>query len=280
MPKSHATHRYRTLFLSDLHLGSRGCQAHLIIDMLRHVEADTIYLVGDIIDGWRLRSGWYWPQTHNDVVQKLLRKVRRGARMVFVPGNHDEFARQFFGLTFGGIEIKRQAIHTAADGKRYLITHGDEFDVVVRHSKWLAFFGDWAYDFALFVNTHFNAARRWLGLPYWSFSAWAKLKVKNAVNFIGSFEKELANEARKRGVDGVVCGHIHHPVIREMEGVIYVNAGDFVESCSLVVEHYDGRFEVLRWKDPLQLLARLDDNASFEDEPTDGSAEEAQAEPA
>ena len=250
MSKSHEIHRYRTLFLSDLHLGTRGCQAHLILDMLRHVEADTIYLVGDIIDGWRLRSGWYWPQTHNDVVQKLLRKVRRGARMVFVPGNHDEFARQFFGLTFGGIEIKRQAIHAAADGKRYLVIHGDEFDVVVRHSKWLAFFGDWAYDFALFVNTHFNAARRALGLPYWSFSAWAKLKVKNAVNFIGSFERELAAEAKKRGVDGVVCGHIHHPVIREMEGVIYVNTGDFVESCSLVVEHWDGRFEVLRWKTP------------------------------
>ena len=245
MLKSHQTHRYRTLFLSDLHLGTRGCQAHLILDMLRHVEADTIYLVGDIIDGWRLRSSWYWPQAHNDVIQKLLRKVRRGARMVFVPGNHDEFARQFFGLTFGGIEIKRRAIHTAADGKRYLITHGDEFD-------------DWAYTTALFVNTHFNAARRALGLPYWSFSAWAKLKVKNAVNFIGSFEKELAGEARKRGVDGVVCGHIHHPVIREMEGVIYVNTGDFVESCSLVVEHYDGRLEVLRWKDPLRIAARAE----------------------
>ena len=212
MSKLYGTHRYRTLFLSDLHLGTRGCQAHLILDMLRHVEADTIYLVGDIIDGWRLRAGWYWPQAHNDVVQKLLRKVRRGARMVFVPGNHDEFARQFFGLTFGGIEIRRQAIHTAADGKRYLIIHGDEFDVVVRHSKWLAYFGDWAYDIALFVNTHFNAARRTLGLPYWSFSAWAKLKVKNAVNFIGSFETELAGEARRRGVDGVICGHIHHPI--------------------------------------------------------------------
>ncbi|HEY1779561.1 MAG TPA: UDP-2,3-diacylglucosamine diphosphatase [Roseiarcus sp.] len=267
------------MFLSDLHLGTRGCQAHLILDMLGHVEADTIYLVGDIIDGWRLRSSWYWPQAHNDVIQKLLRKVRRGARMVFVPGNHDEFARQFFGLTFGGIEIKRQAIHTAADGKRYLITHGDEFDVVVRHSKWLAFFGDWAYDLALFVNTHFNAARRWLGLPYWSFSAWAKLKVKNAVNFIGSFERELASEARKRGVDGVVCGHIHHPIIREMEGVIYVNTGDFVESCSLVVEHYDGRLEVLRWKNPLQLVSRAEDSVPL-DEPAEAGAKEAQAEAA
>src|SRR5271165_3019680 len=197
--KLYGTHRYRTLFLSDLHLGTRGCQAYLILDMLRHVEADTIYLIGDIIDGWRLRAGWYWPQAHNDVVQKLLRKVRRGARMVFVPGNHDEFARQFFGLTFGGIEIKRQAIHAAADGKRYLIIHGDEFDVVVRHSKWLAYFGDWAYVSALFVNTYFNAARRALGLPYWSFSAWAKLKVKNAVSFIGSFERELAGEEAPGG---------------------------------------------------------------------------------
>jgi len=152
--------------------------------------------------------------------------------------------------------------------------------VVVRHSKWLAFFGDWAYDFALFVNTHFNATRRALGLPYWSFSAWAKLKVKNAVNFIGSFERELAAEARKRGVDGVVCGHIHHPIIRKMEGVIYVNTGDFVESCSLVVEHWDGRFEVLRWKTPLQLAPRIEDPVSFEDETGDGRAEEAQAEAA
>jgi UDP-2,3-diacylglucosamine pyrophosphatase LpxH len=276
LSKAQEIHRYRTLFLSDLHLGTRGCQAHLILDMLRHVEADTIYLVGDIIDGWRLRSGWYWPQTHNDVVQKLLRKVRRGARIVFVPGNHDEFARQFFGLTFGGIEIKRQAIHAAADGKRYLVIHGDEFDVVVRHSKWLAFFGDWAYDLALFVNTHFNAARRALGLPYWSFSAWAKLKVKNAVNFIGSFERELAGEARKRGVDGVVCGHIHHPIIRDLDGVVYVNTGDFVESCSLVVEHWDGRFEVLHWKTRLEVAPRVEDTVSFEDE----TAQEAQAEAA
>ena len=247
MSKSHEIHRYRTLFLSDLHLGTRGCQAHLILDMLRHVEADTIYLVGDIIDGWRLRSGWYWPQTHNDVVQKLLRKVRRGARMVFVPGNHDEFARQFFGLTFGGIEIKRQAIHAAADGKRYLVIHGDEFDVVVRHSKWLAFFGDWAYDFALFVNTHFNAARRALGLPYWSFSAWLKHAVKNAVEYISHYEDAVAAEAAARGVDGVVCGHIHHAEIRMIGNVLYLNDGDWVESCSALVEDARGNMEILRW---------------------------------
>ncbi len=244
------TRRYRSIFISDMHLGTRGCQSGLILDFLRHNDADAIFLVGDIIDGWRIRAKFYWPQQHNDVIQKLLRKVRRGARMVFIPGNHDEFARQFIGLSFGGIEILRNAVHIAADGKRYLVMHGDEFDVVVRHSKWLAFFGDWAYDAALFINTHFNALRRSFGLRYWSFSAWAKLKVKNAVNFIGSFELEVAREAKRRGVDGVICGHIHHPVIRDIDGVTYVNTGDFVESCSLVVEHFDGRLEVLRWATP------------------------------
>ena len=205
-----------------------------------------------------MRASFYWPQTHNDVIQKLLRKVRRGARMVFVPGNHDEFARQFIGLTFGGVEIVRHAKYIAADGKRYLVMHGDEFDVVVRHSKWLAFLGDWAYDFAIFVNTHFNAVRRRLGFSYWSFSAWAKLKVKNAVNFIGAFEQALVEEARRRGVDGVICGHIHHPAIRDIDGITYVNTGDFVESCSYVVEHHDGRLEVLRWSAALSTTVEAD----------------------
>jgi len=249
------TQRYRTIFLSDLHLGTKGCQAGLILDFLRHNDADTIFLVGDIIDGWRMRASFYWPQLHNDVIQKLLRKVRQGARMIFVPGNHDEFARQFIGLTFGGIEIKRNTIHVAADGKRYLVMHGDEFDVVVRHSKWLAFLGDWAYDFAIFVNTHFNTVRRFFGFRYWSFSAWAKLKIKNAVNFIGSFEQELAAEAKRRGADGVICGHIHHPTIHDIGGITYVNTGDFVESCSLVVEHADGRLEVIYWAKAKALAA-------------------------
>jgi UDP-2,3-diacylglucosamine pyrophosphatase LpxH len=232
-------------------LGTRGCQAEMILDFLRHNDADTFYLVGDIIDGWRMRASFYWPQSHNDVIQKLLRKVRRGARMVFVPGNHDEFARQFIGLSFGGVEIVRNAKIETADGRRFLVMHGDEFDVVVRHSKWLAYLGDWAYDSALFVNTYFNIVRRRLGFPYWSFSNWAKLKVKNAVNFIGSFERTLADEARRRGTDGVICGHIHHPIIRDLDGVTYVNTGDFVESCSYVVEHQDGRLEVMHWATPL-----------------------------
>ncbi len=258
MPKPPEKPRhYRSIFISDLHLGTRGCQAGLVLDFLRHNDADTIFLVGDIIDGWRMRASFYWPQQHNDVIQKLLRKVRHGARMIFVPGNHDEFARQFIGLTFGGIEIARNSTHVTADGKRYLVMHGDEFDVVVRHSKWLAFLGDWAYDAALFINTHFNAARRFLGFGYWSFSAWAKLKVKNAVNFIGAFERELAAEARRRGADGVICGHIHHPVIHDINGITYVNTGDFVESCSFVVEHDDGRLEVRFWSTPRRRTADL-----------------------
>jgi UDP-2,3-diacylglucosamine pyrophosphatase LpxH len=238
---------YRAIFMSDLHLGTRNCQAELMLEFLRRNDADTMFLVGDIVDGWGLKSDWYWPQSHNDIVQELLHKVKRGARMVFVPGNHDEFARYFFGLTFGGFEIVQDATHVTADGRRFLITHGDEFDVVVRHAKWLSLFGDWAYRVALFLNRHFNRARRLLGFSYWSFSAWAKLKVKNAVNFIGGFERELAGEARKRGVDGVICGHVHHAEIRDIDGIEYVNTGDFVESCTVVVEHYDGKLEIIYW---------------------------------
>ena len=245
----HTAH-YRALFLSDLHLGTRGCQAELMLDFLRHHDADTIYLVGDIIDGWRLKTGWYWPQAHNDIIQKLLRKVRKGARMIYIPGNHDEFARGYLDMTFGGVEVMQNAVHVAADGKRYLVTHGDEFDIVVRHARWLALFGDWAYETALFTNTWFNRIRRRLGFPYWSFSAWAKLRVKNAVNFIGSFEDALSQEAVRNNVDGVICGHIHHATIRQIGGVTYVNIGDFVESCTVVAEHEDGRLEVVRWLAP------------------------------
>ncbi len=239
--------RYRSLFLSDVHLGTKGCQADLLLDFLRYHDADTIYLVGDIVDGWRLRSGWYWPQAHNDVVQKLLRKSRKGTRMVYLPGNHDEFLRDYYGNHFGGIEVVETAIHEAADGKRYLVIHGDVFDVVVRHARWLAFLGDGAYTAALGLNTYLNWIRRKLGFPYWSLSQWAKLKVKNAVNFIGRFEEAVATEARRHKVDGVVCGHIHHAVIHDGFGVDYINCGDWVESCTAIVEHADGRFELIDW---------------------------------
>ncbi|MGF9762901.1 UDP-2,3-diacylglucosamine diphosphatase [Microvirga sp. 0TCS3.31] len=246
--------RVRTLFLSDLHLGTKGCQAEQVLAFLKCYDGDTIYLVGDIIDAWRLKSGWYWPQAHNDVVQKLLRKVRKGSRLIYVPGNHDEFLRDFIGNTFGHIEITDQAIHEAADGKRYLVIHGDQFDLVVRHARWLALLGDGAYTTALAVNTHLNQVRRRLGLTYWSLSAWAKLKVKNAVNYISRFEEFLSSEAKRQEVDGVICGHIHHAALHDQWGIRYVNTGDWVESCTAVVEHYDGTFELVRWPDIRDLV--------------------------
>lgn len=245
---------YRALFISDVHLGTKGCQAELLLDFLKYHDADVLYLVGDIVDGWRLRQAWYWPQQHNDVVQKLLRKGRKGTRMVYLPGNHDEFLRDYYGTHFGGIEVVEHTIHEAADGKRYLVIHGDVFDLVVRHAKWLAFMGDWAYTFALGINTYVNLVRRKLGLTYWSLSQWAKLKVKNAVNFIGKFEKAVADEAKRHKVDGVICGHIHHAAIHDRFGVRYVNCGDWVESCTAVAEHEDGRMEIIRWTKP-SLLA-------------------------
>jgi UDP-2,3-diacylglucosamine pyrophosphatase LpxH len=246
------TRRFRTLFLSDIHLGTRGCQAERLAEFLRHHDADTIYLVGDIVDGWQLRSGWHWPQAHNDVLQKLLRKVRKGTRIVYVPGNHDEFLREYCGMHFGGIEITESTIHVCADGGRYLVIHGDLFDIVIRQARWLALLGDKAYDAAIAANTVCNKIRRQCGLTYWSLSKWAKMKVKNAVSFIGEFERTLAAEARRHGVDGIICGHIHHATIREACGVRYINCGDWVESCTAVAEHADGSFEILEWTAPAQ----------------------------
>jgi UDP-2,3-diacylglucosamine pyrophosphatase LpxH len=248
------SNQYRSLFISDLHLGTKGAQAEALLEFLREHDAETIYLVGDIVDGWRLRSSWYWPQAHNDVVQKLLRKARKGARIVYVPGNHDEFLREFCGLHFGDIEIAETTMHDAADGRRYLVMHGDAFDLVVRHARWLAFLGDWAYVAALALSTRINIVRRRLGFTYWSLSAWAKARVKNAVSFIGRFEETLAAEAKRHGVDGVICGHIHSASMRDFGGFTYINTGDWVESCTAVVEHRDGRMEIIRWQEFSRVL--------------------------
>ncbi|WP_068315659.1 UDP-2,3-diacylglucosamine diphosphatase [Polycladidibacter hongkongensis] len=239
--------KYRSLFLSDIHLGTRGCKAEFLLDFLKNHDAETVYLVGDIVDGWRLRRSWFWPQAHNDVVQKLMRKARKGARVVYIPGNHDEFLRGYLGTQMGGVEIVDQTIHESASGKKYLVIHGDQFDVVVRHAKWLALLGDWAYVSALNLNTLVNFCRRKLGLTYWSLSAWAKLKVKNAVNFIGNFEETLVGEARRQNVDGVICGHIHHAANHSDFGLHYINTGDWVESCTAVGETFEGTFEVIKW---------------------------------
>jgi len=239
--------KVRTLFLSDVHLGTKGCQADLLLDFLKHVEAETVYLVGDIIDGWRLKASWYWPQSHNDVVQKLLRKVRKGSRMIYIPGNHDEFLRDYVGQTFGGVEIHEEAIFETADGRRMLVLHGDKFDVVVRNVKWLAHLGDWAYDIAIGLNITIGWFRRRLGLPYWSFSGWSKQKVKRAVNFIGAFENAVVNDARKSDVHGVICGHIHAPAMRGIGECLYINTGDWVDSCTALVEDESGALEIIRW---------------------------------
>jgi UDP-2,3-diacylglucosamine pyrophosphatase LpxH len=249
----------RALFLSDVHLGTRGCHADDLLDFLKVYEADTIYLVGDIVDGWRLRQSWYWPQSHNDVVQKMLRKVRKGARVIYVPGNHDEFFRDYVGSNFGGIEIEEETIHQCADGRRMLILHGDKFDTVVRNVRWLALLGDWAYDFAIWLNGHIARVRRYMGLPYWSFSQWSKDKVKRAVSFIVAFEEAVVTDAKRNGVDMVMCGHIHKPVIKTIDGVLYINTGDWVESCSAVVEHADGKIELIHWHDVAAEYAVVDD---------------------
>jgi len=238
---------YRTVFISDVHLGTRGCQAELLLDFIRQMECETLFLVGDIIDGWKLKGGWYWPQAHNDVLQKILRLARKGVRVVYIPGNHDEMARSFFGVHFGGVVVARDAIHETADGRRFLVTHGDEFDGIVQQARWLALLGDWAYRTVLALNTWFNLARRRLGFGYWSLSAYLKGKVKNAVAFIDAYEHAVADEARRRGVDGVICGHIHKAEMRDIDGVAYINDGDWVESCTALVEHPDGRLEIIDW---------------------------------
>jgi UDP-2,3-diacylglucosamine pyrophosphatase LpxH len=240
---------YRALFISDVHLGTRASQADMLLDFLKYTEAETIYLVGDIVDFWRIKRGAVWPQAHNDVLQKILRKVRKGTRVVYIPGNHDEGIRDYAGTHFGGIEIERQALHTTADGRRFVVLHGDEYDVVVRYARWLAFLGDRGYEFALWLNWPLNFVRRHLGLGYWSLSAYLKHRVKTAVSFIGEFEKALAEEARRQQVDGIICGHIHHAASRDIGGVHYINTGDWVESCTAVGETETGELEMIRWLD-------------------------------
>ncbi|MDP3898159.1 MAG: UDP-2,3-diacylglucosamine diphosphatase [Mesorhizobium sp.] len=238
---------FRTLFISDVHLGSRVAKAEFLIDFLRHNEADTIYLVGDIVDGWRLRRSWHWPQSHNDVVQKILRKARKGTKVIYVAGNHDEFLRSFQGVHFGGVEVVDRIVHETADGRRYLVIHGDQFDGIVHNFRWLAYLGDKAYDTAIVVNRVVAWVRHRFGLSYWSFSSWAKVRVKRAVSFISAFQDIVAEEGRLSEVDGIICGHIHHATIETIKGVHYINTGDWVESCTAVAENFDGSFEILTW---------------------------------
>lgn len=244
---------YRTIWISDVHLGTKGCNAELLIDFLDHTDSDTMYLVGDIIDGWRLKRKFYWPPEHNDIVWRILKRAKRGTRIVYIPGNHDEMVRPFSGMNFGGVEIRRAAFHDTADGRRLMVLHGDEFDTIMLAHRWLAFVGDALYHAMMKLNGWVASVRKLFGLPYWSISKAAKHKVKNAVEFISKYEEVVARAAGERGVDGVVCGHIHTAEIREFvhegKSVSYYNDGDWVEGCNALVEHFDGTIELLHWPD-------------------------------
>lgn len=244
--------RFRTIWISDVHLGTPGCAAEKLIDFLDTTDSDTMYLVGDIIDGWRMKRKFFWPALHNDIVWRVLKRAKRGTRIVYIPGNHDEMFRQFSGLNFGGVEIRRRAMHDTADGRRLLVMHGDEFDAIMLGHRWLAVLGDIAYEVLMKANRWVNRVRAWRGLPYWSLSKHAKHRVKNAVAFISKFEDIVAHAAGSRGVDGVVCGHIHSAEMREIGGVTYYNDGDWVEGCTALVEHFDGRMEILHWADEME----------------------------
>jgi len=239
----------RTVWISDVHLGTRGCNADMLIDFLASIECETLYLVGDILDGWRLSRGWYWPDAHNEVVRRILKMAHRGTRVVLIAGNHDEMLRPYAGLSFGGVELALQAIHTTADGRRLLVTHGDEFDGVVLYARWLAFLGDKAYEILLKANRWVNLVRRQFKLPYWSLSSYMKKRVKNAVQFICAYEEAVAHAARDIGVEGVVCGHIHCAEIRQIGDVTYYNDGDWVESCTALVEDFAGVLAIVDWAD-------------------------------
>ncbi len=247
--------RFRAIFLSDIHLGTPSCQAGRLLDFLRHTESRDLYLVGDVIDGWQLKRRWFWLQSHNDVVQKVLRKARKGTRVTYIAGNHDEAMRHFLGLAFGGIEIRDEAVHVTADGRRLLVIHGDLFDAVVQRARWLAHVGDALYMTSLKLNHWLNRVRAHLGFPYWSLAQYLKHRVKNAVSYIGDFERALAHEARRRDFDGVVCGHIHKAEIRDIGGILYCNDGDWVESLTALVELESGELRIID-DDALGLFVR------------------------
>jgi UDP-2,3-diacylglucosamine pyrophosphatase LpxH len=239
--------KVRSVFISDVHLGFKGCQADSLLHFLQSVETEYLFLVGDIVDFWSLKKSSHWPQQHTNVVRSILGKAKHDTKVIYIPGNHDDGMRQYVGLAFGNVEIHKDYIHTTADGKRLLVMHGDEFDLIVKHSRLLEKLGSYVYEKLLDANHYVNAIRKYFGRSYWSLAAYLKRRAKNAVDYIGNFEEALAHLARERGVDGVVCGHIHHAEIRQIEGVLYCNDGDWVESCTSIVEHLDGRIELISW---------------------------------
>lgn len=244
--------RYRSIFISDVHLGTRDCKAELLCDFLKNNTANTIYLVGDIIDGWRIQQNkWFWKDTHTNVIRQILKHAKNGSRIVYVVGNHDEFLRPLlpYKISFGEIDFVNKTTHIGADGKRYLVIHGDMFDGISKLAPWISYLGDKAYDLLLYLNTKYNWVRHKFGFGYWSFSKYLKHKVKGAVDFIFQFEENLVGYCKRKHYDGIIAGHIHHAEIKEIDGIIYMNDGDWVESCSALVETLDGTFEIVHWNE-------------------------------
>ncbi|WP_150050540.1 MULTISPECIES: UDP-2,3-diacylglucosamine diphosphatase [Methylomonas] len=250
--------QYRTIWISDLHIGSTQCQADTLLDFLKHNDSHKLYLVGDIIDFWALSKKMYWPGSHNTVIQKILRKARHGTQVIYIPGNHDENVRDYTDYVFGDILIKQSDIHTTAQGRRFLVVHGDEYDTIAQHHRWMAKLGSIGYDWLIQINRFVRSFRRIFGVQsHFSLAAYIKFKVKNVVQFMSDYEESIVKTLKKEGVDGVICGHIHHAEIKQIEGFMYVNTGDFVESCTAIVEHHDGRLELIKWH-PLSLAEHND----------------------
>lgn len=248
------TRYYRSIFISDIHLGTRDAKTDYLLDFLKHTESDYLYLVGDIFDLWKLKKGWHWPANNNELVAQVFARAKRGTQVIYIPGNHDDMFRNYCGGNYNGVELKRQAEHTSADGKKFLVLHGDEFDYVVKHKKMLINIGDWAYDGLLWINRWFNLGRRRLGLKYWSISAYLKQQARNALKFIDIYEQVISIEAKRHDVDGVICGHIHHAAIKKLAGCEYRNTGDWVENCTALVEDERGAFQVIRWMEQSEIL--------------------------
>lgn len=240
--------KVRSIFLSDIHLGTRACQAERLLEFLREYESEHLFLIGDIIDFWHMSRSIQWSAPQNTIIQKILRRARHGEKIIFIPGNHDEALRDYNGSTFGDIQLLNEYVHTTADGKRLLLIHGDEFDQVTRHHRWVAVLGDIGYDLLVRINVIMSWWRRFLRRPgYWSLAGYAKRKIKSALQFIFDFEGAVIHAARERGLDGVICGHIHWAAIREIDELLYVNCGDWVDSCTAIVEHLNGQLELIEW---------------------------------
>ncbi len=250
------TNSYRTIWISDLHLGSTQCQADVLLDFLKYNDSEKLYLVGDIIDFWSLSKKMYWPRDHNTVIQKVLRKARHGCQVIYIPGNHDENVRQYDNYVFGDIIVKNSDVHATSAGKQFLIVHGDEYDTIATCHKWLAKLGSDGYDFLIEINRLLRIIRLWFGIQTnFSLAAFVKFKVKNVVQFISDYEQNIVNTLKDRDLDGVICGHIHHAEMKEIDGFLYINTGDFVESCTAIVEHFNGALELVKWRKTETLIA-------------------------